>query len=33
MVKCVNETGVLSEIFPLLVAEMPQIVAAAGPQI
>jgi hypothetical protein len=29
MVKCVNETGALGEIFPVFVAEMPQVVAAA----
>jgi hypothetical protein len=27
MVKCVNETGALGEIFPVFVAEMPQVVA------
>ena len=27
MVKCVNETGALGEIFPVFVAEMPQGVA------
>jgi hypothetical protein len=30
MVKCVNETGALGEIFPTFVAEMPQAVADAA---
>jgi hypothetical protein len=29
MVKCVNETGALGEIFSTFVAEMPQVVADA----